>query len=270
MTKNNWFSTNLKDRTPTNFCDFEIHMPPYEFNHDSFTNQAKRVAHELAEKHDNLYVCYSGGLDSEFVLKTFYEEGLPITPVLIDTPYNQFESEWAYNFCKEKGIKPEVLSFSKNEIIDRLKQKTINRNLFSLLGGLPLIVCDEVNKQSGKIITGYGDPFVVQDGNIEDEMILDRLQFCEWDYYLDDYDNTHPSGFFTYDIGLFFALICEIDMFCPSQQAKTKLYELPYRMKMFWKKEFYETFHEMKLNIETPYCFMEKSNLISTLNEFIK
>ena len=178
MTKNNWFSTNLKDRTPTNFCDFEIQMFPYEFNHDSFINQAKRVAHELAEKHDNLYVCYSGGLDSEFVLKTFYEEGLPITPVLIYTPYNQFESEWAYNFCKEKGIKPEVLSFSKNEIIDRLKQKTIDRNLFSLLGGLPLIVCDEVNKQSGKIITGYGDPFAVQAGNIKDEMIQNRLQFC--------------------------------------------------------------------------------------------
>ena len=54
MTKNNWFLTNLKDRTPTNFCDFEIHISPYEFNHDSFTNQAKRVAHELAEKHDKL------------------------------------------------------------------------------------------------------------------------------------------------------------------------------------------------------------------------
>ena len=32
----------------------------------------------------------------------------------------------------------------------------------------------------------------------------------------------------------------------------------------------YETFKEMKLNIETPYCFMEKSDLISTLNKFIK
>jgi hypothetical protein len=269
-TKNDWFTTSLKNRSPTNLCDFEIQMAPYDFNPDSFMNQAKRVAHELAEKHDKIYVCYSGGLDSEFVLKTFCDEGLPITPVLIDTPYNQMESEWAYNFCKEKGVKPEVLSFSKNDILDRLKEKTIDRNLFSLLGGLPLIVCDEVNKQSGKLITGYGDPFIVQSGNNMDETVKNKLQFCEWDYYLDDYDPTHPSGFFTYDIGLFFALICEIQMLLPLQQAKSKLYQLPNRIKMFWKKEFYETFHEMKLNIETHYCFMEKSDLISDLNKFIK
>lgn len=269
-TKNKWFTTNLNLRTSDNLCDFQVTISPYEFESEIFMDSARRVAHELVNAYDNLCIAYSGGLDSEFVLKIFLEEKLPIKAVLVDTPFNQFELQSAYKFCQQKGIKPEILSFSKNEFIDKLKKRTIDRNLFSLLGGLPLVVSDELNAISGKLITGYGDCFSVQSHDLADNVISETLQYCEWDYYLDDYDESHPSGFFTYDIGLFHSLIEQISYTQPSQKAKSNLYKLPHRQKMFWSKEFYQIFREMKLNIENPYCFMPKVDIFSRFSEFKK
>lgn len=265
-TKNNWFTTTLNNRNKDNLCDFDINMVPYEFKSGKFTDEAARVAHELVEKNDNLHICYSGGLDSEFVLNTFLKESLPITPILIDTPYNQVELEWAHNFCKEKNVKFEILTYTKNEIVDKMKEKTIDRGLFALLGGLPLVVCDEVNKVSGKLITGYGDPFEVHSGIQPNNPIPTNLCFSEWDYYLDSYDNTHPSGFFTYDLGLFYSLITQIDYNCKLQESKSKLYGLKERQKMFWEDEFYSIFREIKLNIEHYDCSIPRDQVLNDLN----
>ena len=205
-------------------------------------------------------------MDSELVLKTFIQEGLPITPVITDTPFNRIESEWAYNFCKNNNIKPQVLDYDKNDFVDKLKEKTIDRNLFSLLGGIPLVTCDEVNKVSGKLITGYGDPFQVHSGIQPNDPISTTLCFSEWDYYLDSYDNTHPSGFFTYDLGLFHSLITQIDYNCKLQEAKSKLYGLLERPKMFWEEEFYSIFREIKLDVEHHDCLISKEKVVGGLN----
>ena len=38
-----------------------------------------------------------------------------------------------------------------DKFIDKLKKRTIDRNLFSLLGGLPLVISDELNSISEEI-----------------------------------------------------------------------------------------------------------------------
>jgi hypothetical protein len=271
MTKNNWFTTNINNRTPTNICDFKITINPYKFELSDFHLNATRVAYELTDSYNKLYIGYSGGLDSEYVLKTFHKQNLPITPIIIDTPYNKFENKWAFNYCKEINVKPEVLTFTENEIVDKLKEKTIDRGFYSLLGGLPLILCDEVNKIGGSLLTGYGDPFTVIPGHQSYSPISTKLEFSEWDYYLDAYDSSHPSGFFTYDLGLLYSLINQINYSCHAQKAKYILYQLPERIKMFWKKEFYTIFREMKTKIDVQYnYYIEKSVLSKDLNKYIK
>lgn len=270
-TKNNWFTTNLSERSPENLCNFDVIIKPYEFETGIFLDNAKRVAKELSDIHGRLYLGYSGGLDSEFVLKTFHEQGLPITPILIDTPFNQLELAWAYNYCKENNIKPEILSYSKNEIIDKLKEKTIDKGFYSLLGGLPLIICDEVNKLGAKSITGYGEPFTTIPGKQPNHKISTRLEFAEWDYYLDVYDNSHVSGFFTYDLGLFHSLIQQISYGVSTQSAKYNLYQVTPRQKMFWQEEFYVIFREMRLQFDMEHNhYIQKRDLIREINKYKK
>ena len=73
-TKNNWFIPEIKNNI------FKITLEPYKFCNTSFFEACSNQAYELSKKYDNLYIAYSGGLDSEFVLKVFNDLNLKITP----------------------------------------------------------------------------------------------------------------------------------------------------------------------------------------------
>lgn len=266
-TKNNWFTTNLKDRSANNLCDFEVNIRPYNFTKTTFNEAANRVANELVECYDDLYLTYSGGIDSEFVLKTFYELKLPITPIIVLTPYNIMESRYALDYCRERKIRYEVLTYTKEELLPKLYDKTCKRGWFSLLGGLPLIVCDEVNNVGGKLVTGYGEPFATT-REIDTNPLETNLELCEWDFYLDAYDSTHPSGFFTYDLGLFQSLVNSIQYGKPTQQAKYELYGLKSRPKMFWDQEFYEIFSSVKCSVDKFDSFIKKDNFDDLVDKY--
>lgn len=267
-TNNNWFTTNLKDRTRENLCKLDITITPYEFVKGDFYEMCNKQAQELSEHHNKLYLAYSGGLDSEFVLQVFNNLKLDITPVIVITPFNETESQYALTYCKERSIVPEIVHYTKNDIIDKLKQKSIDRGYFSLLGGLPLVICDLVNQTGGKLITGYGDPFSITPGLQPIHPISERLEMSEWDYYLDTYDNSHPSGFFTYSLEVFYSLLNQIKYDIPTQMAKYKLYQLTPRKKMYWEEEFYAIFRDIKIDVEYNYC-IHKKELFRQLDSYI-
>jgi len=265
--KNDWLTTNLADRTANNLCDFTVKFNPHTFQKDTFLGNSIRVAKEVYEQYDNLYLTYSGGIDSEFVLNTFYQLELPITPIIILTPYNMIESQYAFKYCNERKIRYEVLSYTKEEILTKMYERTCKRGWFSILGGLPLIACDEVNKVGGKLLTGYGEPFATTE-NIDSSPLGTNLELCEWDFYLDAYDSSHPSGFFTYDIGMFHSLMNGIEYGKPTQQAKYELYGLEPRPKMFWDEEFYEIFRAVKCDVKHFEYFVEKKTLDELLDKY--
>jgi hypothetical protein len=265
MVTNNWFTTNLSQRSSTNLCDFEIYINPYEFKPDTFNNNANRLAKKLYEEYDNLYLTYSGGIDSEFVLDTFYKLGLPITPIIMVTPYNMVESQYAFKYCNERKIRYEVLSYTKEKILTELYKKTYNRGWFAPLGGIPLIACDEVNKVGGKLLTGYGECFK-SEKNDPDGQLSTLLDFCEWDYYLDEYDSSHPSGFFCYDLPLFHSMFTSISYEKSTQQAKYELYGLEPRPKMYWDDEFYYIAGQLAHINYRPDYHIQKTELLELLD----
>lgn len=265
MTKNDWFSTNLIDRNFNNLLDFQIKLCPYESNNLSFKQNSILVANEIIDKYGKIYLAYSGGLDSEYVLRLFTECNLPITPIILNTPFNQSELLYAKKYCGENDIKCEVITLSKNEFIDSLKRRTLDRGFFSLLGGIPLLLCDELVSSGGKLLTGYGDPFTIISGNNKPQRMNSMLEFSEWDYYLDVYDGTHPSGFLTYDISLFLSMIREISYETDVQTAKATLYNLTRRQKIFWDPEFYSIFREIMIPVEKYSVLLNRDTLLSDL-----
>ena len=230
MNLNGWFNTTLKNRLK-GYCDFDFTITPYQFTYKPFLESCKEQALLLSEKYDKLYVAYSGGLDSELVLKVFHEQNLPITPILVETPYNQEESTWAKNFCDDRNIQLEILSYTGEQFVDELKKRTLDIGLPILLGGLPNIVADYVKENGGHLLTGYGDPFSP-----------DRyrpLEFSEWDYYLDAYDDYHPAAFFNYSLEVLYSMIIDMDYTVDLQTAKSKLYGLNLRHKAQWLPEYH-------------------------------
>lgn len=270
-TKNNWLQTNLNTRSLRNLSDFSIEITPYVFNKKTFEEASRGTALEIYNKYDNLYLCYSGGLDSEYVLKVFKELGLKITPIILSTPFNKLEYEYAIKYCKNNNIRYEVIEYSKRDIVYKLYEKTTKQGLYSLLGGIPLILCDYVNQVGGKLLTGYGEPFTTIPGEQPNHRISETLEFCEWDYYLDLYDSSHPSGFFTYDISIFHSLIRDIRYDTATQIAKYELYKLEPRRKIFWDKDFYKLYASLVESFKFDHqYFIHKSELFNTFNNYVR
>lgn len=264
MAKSNWLITNLSQRSPKNLCDFKVEFKPHAFERKSFQENSERVAKDMYDTYGKLYLTYSGGIDSEYVLKTFKRLDIPITPIIMVTPYNMRELQYAFIFCKENGILPEVITYQKDELIHKMYAKSVAIGFHSLLGALPLIAADLVNTSGGKLVTGYGECFKSEKDD-PDGRLSTRLDFCEWDYYLDAYDSSHPSGFFSYDLPMFHSMLNEISFEKSTQQAKYELYQVEPRPKMYWDNEFYYIFKELTQSHYKQDFRIEKDELLKIL-----
>ena len=81
--------------TPFN-ATFNIQSPVSTM---SFNDAADYTANLIAHKYDNLHLCFSGGLDSEYVATVLCRNEIPFTPVILLTP-NNAEIWYAFKFCK--------------------------------------------------------------------------------------------------------------------------------------------------------------------------
>ena len=70
-----------------------------------------KIAAEIiwANKLGPLYLFYSGGKDSEYVLQIFKTLGMDIKPVIISHQYNQHDVKYAFDFCNANNIKPLII-----------------------------------------------------------------------------------------------------------------------------------------------------------------
>jgi hypothetical protein len=81
---------------------------------------AKQLAQEIYDnKQGTLYIMYSGGADSEYVLNVFLELGLDVTPVIIqlNPGYNEHDVKYAFDFCQSKGLTPLVVDLDFNTFV---------------------------------------------------------------------------------------------------------------------------------------------------------
>jgi hypothetical protein len=129
---------------------------------------AKNVAVDIASAHTNIYVAMSGGIDSEFVARTFLELGIPFTPIIFKVEdLNELDIWWAFKWCREKNIEPVVVEVTGDEWVERLI--TISRNHCGRFGagnGTMSFLYDYAREHNGKLVTGAGFPEYYPDENI--------------------------------------------------------------------------------------------------------
>ena len=254
-----WLKTNLSERNSENLCDFKIQINPYQFSNKGFKENSYDVAKELSEKYDNLYLAYSGGLDSEYILKVFTDLKLPIKPIFLGTPFNEIESGWAKFYCREIGNKLKIVNLDANNTINELKKRTFDRSLSSLLGGIPLFLGDYVKEMGGHLLTGHGC--------LDNKVSPDVVEFTENNYYLSD-DNYHPGNFYDYNLALTYSHIKELKTF-NVQLGKAKLYDLYYRPQVSWDIERVNLYLTNDYNIsEKTTIHLEKNKFLETLEKY--
>jgi hypothetical protein len=265
---NNWFETSIPNSSVE---PFKIKLNPESFIKKSFYDTSLDTIKLILNKYNNVYLGYSGGFDSEFILQLCYENNLPVTPIIAITPYNMVEKDYALHFCRKRGIEPKMLTIDEKMCIELMYYKIYkSENFYNYFSFITLTLADFAKENSGYLLTGFGDPFGFPEP-YPDPMST-TLEVSDFDYYLDYYDPIHPNCFFSYNTAIFYSLISEIDYSLPEQEAKSKLYNLPFRPKIdYSKSDVHKIFTSMpkKFRSFSEKHLINSKSLIIELEKFI-
>lgn len=143
-----------------------------------------KIACEIlwANKTSPLQLCYSGGLDSEFVLSVLLHLGMEVEVVIMNTQYNYHETKYAYKFCESKNITPTVVDLDYDWFVESGKLLEIAESMkcaqWQIAANMWL-----ATQMTGTIITGNDPPHMKlnQKNNLwyldEEEVIHSQFNF---------------------------------------------------------------------------------------------
>jgi hypothetical protein len=214
MTKNDWFKHNLANRLTDPSCNLKITINPGQYTKMSFDEACDYTAKQIyKDLGPSLYLALSGGYDSEFVLRVFQRNNIPIIPIVVMTGGNQKEAEYAFKACPDPaliGINEQiVLKTYYTEIYQKLNSYGIH--------SVPALLCGQyAQERGGNLVVG--------------EHIIDGTTFRvnDWDFYNDVLLTNKTAEFFIYTPEVVYAMTYEMTE-DSEQQWKDKLYKLKSR-----------------------------------------
>lgn len=231
-----WITHNLKARTKTNLVPFNISFNLSNFSVSDFTTETDKVCKHLYDKYgNNLYLGFSGGTDSEYILNRFIALDIPITPVIVSCPYNALDIQAGLDYCSEHNLKPEILQYGA-EYLDLCYEKITSNGLLSPISATSVFVYEAVCNSGGKVIIGEAEPMVMGS-----DTFSDQVEFNEFGFYIDYFaTDEQPLPFFCYNQEIFYSYIKDMDKTLPVNEAKCKLYNIKYRPKTYWDTGVYD------------------------------
>lgn len=177
LLKNNYMKSSGNGPT---WC-VEIFPPSRQVK--SYWEETKIACEMIYEQRTGpLQLCYSGGLDSEFVLFTLLDMGIDVEVVIMRTQYNHPETKYAFKFCDAKNITPKIIDLDLDKFIDSGEMikiaETIKVSNYMIPANMWLI-----SQLDGFVITGNDPPHLKynKDDNLwyldEEEVIHSQFNF---------------------------------------------------------------------------------------------
>lgn len=161
-THSNYYSFGYDDETYNTrqnensvfWCNFS----PAVNNHGSFHEECIKAAKLIRSKtSDDLYVLFSGGMDSELVLRSFIDAGIEVNAITVEFEggLNEHDILWSRKFCQDHQInhiikKLNIEDFWKNSLFEYASAVQCNSPQFPVTMWL-------VDQTPGFPIIGSGD-----------------------------------------------------------------------------------------------------------------
>lgn len=225
MTKQSWFKTNIKEVSNDFDKPFTVEWNLYKFKPLTFKESTEFTINELTKRHQTLYVAFSGGYDSTYIVEQLFRHKVDFVPVIVDNPWTTFELEYAYYWCNQHKIKPLVLSMNETDYIQTFAdvfKKWGNCNGIAII---PVIYAGLKLRDKGNLVTGTT---ILDDGKWNPKLV--KL-FCSWDYYYELFDLNFEL-FFMDNLEIVDSILNSIqDKHTRTDYFKSELYQLPYMPK---------------------------------------
>lgn len=169
--KDQWIKMRFNRNYTTPFLesDMDAYLVPYKASTvQDIVKASDDVAIDIANTYDNLYVGMSGGIDSEWVAKTFQRNNIPFTPIIYEAEdLMSADTWWARKWCEENGYTPIVIKEYVFKFVKGIIEFS-RANCLRTPGGPYMMsrLVRYVNDQGGHLVTGAGFPEVFPDPNI--------------------------------------------------------------------------------------------------------
>jgi hypothetical protein len=203
----------------------EITPTPYQTM--SFADATTHTINEIASTGQKLFIGLSGGMDSEYVFRSFLQSGIDITPVIVSTPGNQYESAYAFHECKMHDKTPVVIERSATDMM-----RTYYQDIFTKLNS------PGIHSVAGLIVGRYaqdhGGVMIMAEHMIDEIDGEIAVGNNEWDFYNDVLiGGNNTVYFFMHTPEICTAMVREIDEI-DAQEFKHRIYSIPFRPKLHY------------------------------------
>jgi hypothetical protein len=209
-----------------------------DLNFNNFQELKKQEAidytvDQLVKNYDNLYVCLSGGIDSEFAAECLLSRGVEFTPLIVDIENHRSESWYAHYWCYKNKITPKIIKLPWDFVKKTFPSITKKIPGSAFINALDYFCWLEAEKDNGKLVTGTTEPFDRVHGSYD--MLSPgttgfELNINSFDFNL-NYLGDHPGGFLCYTPALFYNMIKDLDYNKPVQIAMSEYYGVAARPK---------------------------------------
>jgi len=171
MGHENWikYRFNRSYDSPSIESDLDIYLDPRTpvkfFDIDIIGNQ---IAQELYETYGNIYVGMSGGIDSEWVAKCFFRQGIPFIPIIYEAgDLNSADTWWAHKWCEENNLKPVIFKEYINQFTYGIIELSSKMCLRTPAGPYMMSrIGKYVKDNNGTLVLGAGFPEYFPDPNL--------------------------------------------------------------------------------------------------------
>lgn len=230
IVENNWLTTNIKEKAINNDLDLIATFNPYSYTKTSFDMACKNVCDKIVALDKPIYVGFSGGIDSEFVVRTFIKHNIPFTAVSVNTGTNRYEWLYIQKLFREYPNLTKIL-------LDVSEPKAFFQKLINICKAFNTPALGSIGSiEAAQYVKSQNGIFVIAEHFIStkyDNSGIIMVETSEWDHYYDVLvDDNLVIPFFMYDLPIVESYVSQFN----NEKIgffKSDLYSLPFRPKFY-------------------------------------
>lgn len=150
-----------------------------------------------SKKQGRIYVLYSGGMDSEYVINVFLSLGMNVTPVVMNLEpfYNRHDVHYALKFCKSRNLSYYTINLDFDTFVKSGKMlEILTRNKagrYEMAATMWL-----ATQLDGTVITGNDPPLLLNRKGELAGVFLEELEYIHSQFNCWQNDNVYGTPFF--------------------------------------------------------------------------
>lgn len=141
---------------------WRVIIDPLPQSHLTYHKESLLAAEEIFSLKDGqLYLMYSGGLDSEYVLSVFLDLKIDIVPVIIrlSPGYNDHDVEYAFKYCQNKKLNPLIVDIDFDHFVKTGQILDTALSMRSCVYHYS-VTADVISRLNGTVLMGDGEPYI--------------------------------------------------------------------------------------------------------------